>query len=49
MISAAGGGVSIVPADSLKPENLREVDRATVVKLRQSASPVAGDDRWWWD
>ena len=49
MISAAGGGVSIIPALALKPEHLREVDGKPFEEPRQTAMPANVTDRWWWD
>lgn len=49
MISAAGGGVSIVPGESLRPENLKRIDAAQFAEKRTSASKLPTDDRWWWD
>jgi hypothetical protein len=49
MISAAGGGVSIVPADALKPMNLGIVDADEFAEARRTAVPAEHGDRWWWD
>jgi hypothetical protein len=49
MISAAGGGVSIVAGETLRPENLREVDATRFAEKRGSAAKQPIDERWWWD
>jgi hypothetical protein len=49
MISAAGGGVSITPAEALRPEHLREVDAKQFEESRRTAASPTPNDRWWWD
>lgn len=49
MISAAGGGVSIVVGEALRPENLATVGATRFVEKRASAANNPADERWWWD
>lgn len=49
MISAAGGGISITPAEALKPESLREVNDQRFMEARRTPTSHNDADRWWWD
>jgi hypothetical protein len=47
LISPAGGGVSIVPTDALREENLLKDDDGSV--RREHAAVKRPVDGWWWD
>ena len=48
LVAPVGGGVSVMAADALTPDNLMSNKKSTINKVRKGLN-LQANDNWWWD